>query len=233
MSRSHLDLSLPTDSLQVTAWTDPVVDRLGHDPRSTYAERFWLPILGPSTYLLLRQLAGLLDAEPEGFEIPLLDAAHQLGLGTRGGRNAPFLRAINRAVQFRVCRTHGGNHLQIRRRLAPLTRQQISRLAAPLRDAHDHWTAEDAAPREPTAQRRRSRRLALSLAVLGETDEEIEQQLHRWQIHPAMAAEAMRWARSRVEAAGPPAPPAPPPPAPPAPPVRRPDQVFDPAGDAA
>jgi hypothetical protein len=29
-------------------WIDPVVDRRGHDPRSTYVEQFWLGTLGPS-----------------------------------------------------------------------------------------------------------------------------------------------------------------------------------------
>jgi hypothetical protein len=35
--------------LPVRPWPDPVIDALGHDPRSAYVERFWLGILGPST----------------------------------------------------------------------------------------------------------------------------------------------------------------------------------------
>jgi hypothetical protein len=31
------------------AWTDPVIDTLGHDPRSWYVEQFWLGIIGPTT----------------------------------------------------------------------------------------------------------------------------------------------------------------------------------------
>lgn len=224
MSRSPLDLSLPTDSLRITAWDDPVVDQVGHDPRSGYAERFWLPILGPSTYLLLRQLVTLLDDAPDGADLPLLDGAHRLGLGTRGGRNAPFLRAINRAIQFKVCRSHDGVHLEVRRHLAPLTRQQVSRLAAPLRDAHDRWQARAVARPDVADLQRRARRLALGLAELGEEDEAIEQQLHRWRYHPAMAAEAVRWARTRaLRTSG----------VATAPPRPRPGQTFDPAGDAA
>ena len=37
----------PNDSLHISVWVDPLVDRLGHDPRSTYVEQFWLGILGP------------------------------------------------------------------------------------------------------------------------------------------------------------------------------------------
>ncbi|MEI8239054.1 MAG: hypothetical protein WCI22_06495 [Actinomycetota bacterium] len=35
------------DSLMVVPWIDPVVDQVGHDVRSQYAEYFWLNILGP------------------------------------------------------------------------------------------------------------------------------------------------------------------------------------------
>ncbi len=41
--------SLPAASLHIRPWPDPVIDRLGHDPRSAYVERFWLGVLGPST----------------------------------------------------------------------------------------------------------------------------------------------------------------------------------------
>jgi hypothetical protein len=36
-------------TLEIRAWTDEVVDALGHDPRSPYVERFWLGVLGPSS----------------------------------------------------------------------------------------------------------------------------------------------------------------------------------------
>src|SRR5690606_5961751 len=58
---------------------------------------------------------------------------------------------------------------------------------------------QDEARRTPDVeqQRRRARRLALSLLELGETDEQVEQQLHRWKIHPALAHDALRWAHDR------------------------------------
>src|SRR5215470_15811471 len=48
-SMSSPALPLPLDSLIIYPWTDPVVDAVGHDPRSPYVEHFWLGILGPST----------------------------------------------------------------------------------------------------------------------------------------------------------------------------------------
>ena len=38
-----------TATLAVRPWPDPVIDALGHDPRSAYVEQYWLGILGPPT----------------------------------------------------------------------------------------------------------------------------------------------------------------------------------------
>jgi hypothetical protein len=35
--------------LTIVPWPEPMIDTLGHDPRSLYVETFWLPILGPTT----------------------------------------------------------------------------------------------------------------------------------------------------------------------------------------
>ena len=44
---------MPT-TLTIVPWIDPIIDTIGHDPRSRYAETFWLPTLGPTSLLLLR-----------------------------------------------------------------------------------------------------------------------------------------------------------------------------------
>jgi hypothetical protein len=51
---AHLQLLRPGGRLDgavlhVRPWRDDVVDRAGFDPRSAYAEDFWLPVLGPSS----------------------------------------------------------------------------------------------------------------------------------------------------------------------------------------
>src|SRR5260221_13756209 len=87
-------------SLQVRPWVDDVYDTLGFDPRSAYVERFWLGILGPSTTWLLRRGAAAFDRSPGGFELPLSDTARALGLGDKGGRHSPFMRALWRSCQL-------------------------------------------------------------------------------------------------------------------------------------
>lgn len=197
MSLPHQYLTLPTDVIRIAPWTDPVLDKLGHDARSAYVERFWLPILGPTTTLFLRRIAHELEHHPDGFDLQVLPTASALGLGVSGGRNTPFLRGMSRAAKFKLARMVGHDTLAVQAKLPPLTRVQIERLPAHIRDEHAVW--QDEARRAPDVEqmRRRARRLALSLVELGETDQQVEQQLHRWKIHPALAHDALRWAHER------------------------------------
>ena len=118
------DLTVPT--ITVTAWPDPVIDAVGHDPRSTYVEMFWLSILGPSTTWLLRRLVSGLDRHPDGYELPLAQTASALGLGNKGGRHSPFVRSLARCCQFGAATFPGSTGLAVRRRLPPLTRRRSS-----------------------------------------------------------------------------------------------------------
>jgi hypothetical protein len=180
--------------LHIVAWADPVIDSLGHDPRSWYVEQFWLPVIGPtSTWLLRRMVAGL-DAEPDGSDMDLDDTARALGLGGRSGRHSPFQRAVSRCVTFGLARPQGPGALGIRRRLPPLPRRHVLRLPPSLQESHTRWFDEQR--RSPTLQelRDRSRRLALRLLEIGEDDEAVALQLMRWHVHPAMAHAATQWA---------------------------------------
>ena len=48
MSRAKLPFDLPIDHVHIVRWDDPVLDAIGHDPRSPYVERYWLSLLGPA-----------------------------------------------------------------------------------------------------------------------------------------------------------------------------------------
>ena len=187
----------PVSVLSIRPWPDGVIDALGHDPRSVYVERFWLGILGPSTTWLLRHLANGLDASPEGFDLDLAQAAQALGLGSKGGRHSPFMRALSRCCQFDVADARPDGVLAVRRKLPPLTRRQVVRLSPELAAAHQAWQETQLQIPAHELQRRRSRRLALSLIELGEDAEATEQQLARWKFHPALCREAAAWAVER------------------------------------
>ncbi len=197
--------TFPIPTLRVVAWEDVVIDELGHDPRSTYVERFWLGILGPSATWLLRRLAAGLEAAPGGFELELGPTATELGLGNRSGRHAPFVRCLERCCRFGAAdlQLHEPPTLKVRRKLPPLTRAQVERLPDALRAEHQLWLERpgDGSPVVLEQLRHRARQLALSLLQLGEDGETTERQLHRWRVHPALAHEATAWAVARHHAA--------------------------------
>jgi hypothetical protein len=187
---------LPVDSLTVRPWPDPVIDQLGHDPRSQYVETYWLGILGPSTTWLLRRIVAGFDDRgcEDGYELDLAETARCLGLGERRSRHSPFARALSRLVQFDVAQLQGDRVLAVRRKVPPLNRRQVLRLPISLQVAHEQLQDADLHVDEVEHLRQRAERLALSLLDLGEDVGATERQLLRWNFHPTLAREAVAWA---------------------------------------
>lgn len=141
---TQLDLDAQA-TITLLPWPDPLVDEIGHDPRSPYVEQFYLALLGPTLTFLLRRVADGLDAWPHGFQVTVHDLAGALGVaGTSGGRNGPFGRALDRAVRFGLAQPRAGG-LAVRRRLPPLSHRQVAKLPASLQQAHQVWTEPAAA----------------------------------------------------------------------------------------
>jgi hypothetical protein len=145
----------------------------------------------------MRLLAAGFDASPAGFDLDLAEAAAVLGLGSRGGRHSPFMRALGRCCRFDLAESRGDTVLAVRRKVPPLNRRQLLHISPALQEAHVQW--QEAALDIPGHEqlRRRSRRLALSLLELGEDREATERQLLRWKFHPVVARDAAVWAADR------------------------------------
>jgi hypothetical protein len=143
-----------SDRLRVEPWVDAVIDARGYDPRSEYAEWFWLSVVGPSTIWLLRRFAATFDHRPEGFELEVDECAAALGLNGGSGQHATLLRTLRRACQFQLARRIDRDTVQVRRRVPPLTRSQVMRLPSSLRVAHDDWMRRELA--EHRARRTRA-----------------------------------------------------------------------------
>ncbi len=121
--------------IAVTAWHDPIVDEHGHDPRSIYVEKFFLPVIGPTGSLVLRRLADTLDLHPDGIEIDLADLAQQMGLSYRPGNNSPFARALQRLVMFGLAH-HTAHGIAVRRRIPSVPQRHLNRMPVSLQAEH-------------------------------------------------------------------------------------------------
>lgn len=187
------------ESVQIIPWQDPRVDRIGFDPRSEYVETFWLPILGPSTLLLLRNIAQRFDDEPEGFTLEIKQTADALGIGSRQGRNSAFHRSVNRIVNFGMARTIDDTTLEVRRVMTPLHSGQIRRLDQRSQRRHqDLMLARQNASDEDLV---RASNVAGTLLRLGDSPDLVEQQLIVWGVQPQLAKQAvdLAWAKKARE----------------------------------
>ncbi|MBI2168485.1 MAG: hypothetical protein HYU28_03140 [Actinobacteria bacterium] len=184
-------------TLRIRPWPDSVIDTLGHDPRSLYVETFWLPTLGPTTLLLMRNLAHRFDEAPDAdlIELPVAATAQALGLGPRQGRNSPLFRSIDRLLQFDLAFAKPDATLAVRRNLPPVARRHVRRLPDGVQEMHEDWMRRSDGPRQ--IAERRARRVAFLLAELGNDPDMIERSLHHLGYQPTVCREAAAWASTR------------------------------------
>jgi hypothetical protein len=181
----------------VIPWTDPVVDALGHDPRSVYCESFWLPTLGPTSLLLLRHLADRFDRSPERVLLTVTDTAAALGLGTGESEHAPLMRSVLRLVQFDLACRSDDDTFAIRRKVPPVNRRHVRRLPVALQARHEEWVASVSSESALDLARRRARKVAFTLYELGDDLDAVERALHTAGFPPPLCRDAAAWAHQR------------------------------------
>jgi hypothetical protein len=183
-----------SETVHILPLSDPVIDTLGHDPRAPYPERFWLPTLGPTAFLLMRHIAHRFDRAPEGFTLDLGEASRCLGLGERSGPNSPMARSLGRIIQFDLADHRDGSALAVRRSIPPINRRHVRRLPSSAQEEHDAWARAHLTESPLAAARRNARRTALLLFGLGDTRPEVEHSLGAAGFDLAVARDAAAWA---------------------------------------
>ena len=136
-SAAPTEAQLPT-VVRIAPWIDPVVDRRGHDPRSSYVERFWLGTLGPTATWLVRRLATGFDEHPDGYDLDLATTAQALGLSYSRGASSAFTKAFGRCVMFGLAHQRSDGYA-VRRLLPDVARRHLSRMPAELQHEHERW----------------------------------------------------------------------------------------------
>jgi hypothetical protein len=184
-------------TLTIQPWPDPIIDTLGHDPRSLYVETFWLPTLGPTALLLLRHLASRFDEHPRGVELPVAGTSQALGLGHRDGNSSPIVRSLMRLAQFDLACDDGRGTVAVRRNLPPINRRHVRRLPAHLQTAHAEWAEAKLAEAPLATARRRARQVAFTLLEQGDDPDHVERVLYATGFHPSVCHDAASWAYQR------------------------------------
>jgi len=183
---------LPT-AVKITPWIDPVVDRRGHDPRSSYVERFWLGTLGPTATWLVRRLAAGFDDHPDGYDLDLATTAQTLGLSYSKGASSAFAKAFGRCIMFGLAHQRSDGYA-VRRVLPDVARRHLSRLPQVVQDEHDRWLEAARSHRLEVLQRARS--LATAMLDAGDDAELLEAQLVAVGVPATTAAEAVELVRA-------------------------------------
>lgn len=124
--------------LRIRPWWDPELAIAGFDARGAYCERFWLPIIGPASLLLLRLAAETCKAHPTGVNLERAEVARSLGLGRSSGPNGPLANATKRLEYFSLARQRN-DALEVRTHLPAVPNPLLRRVPKHLRDNHATW----------------------------------------------------------------------------------------------
>lgn len=98
-----------------------------------YAERFWLPIIGPSSFVLSRNIATAFDSNHGPYETTEEHLAASLGLSPGNLR-----RVFDRLVSFGLAKRQP-NNIAIRTHWALISRAMIRQLPQALQQLHGDW----------------------------------------------------------------------------------------------
>ncbi|MEX6429094.1 MAG: hypothetical protein ACYCWN_06550 [Ferrimicrobium sp.] len=163
--------------LSVIRWEVPHEQERWWPITSDYVQLLWLPVLGPSSIVLLQRL-DLLIGTASRVCIRSEELAQSLGLGHTPTRGSLLNRSLDRCRDFHVLRELVPGLIEVPRELPPLSSRQLRRLPASLQvvaatrpELHRYRTIAD--------REGRQHQLSATLASLGAEDDEIVDQLVR------------------------------------------------------
>jgi len=74
-----------------------------HNIDISFGKKFWLPILGPTSFLLFETLSQICDSTDSKYcYLSLTTVAEQLGISYKKGKNSPMARSLERLANFKL-----------------------------------------------------------------------------------------------------------------------------------
>jgi hypothetical protein len=126
----------PLEVVTFNKWVDPTVDCFDIDPAGHYSRIAWLPIIGPSSWVILGTVALHLQAD-QSVTWQLSDLARDHGLGRPDRPSLIVARTLRRLEYFGLIRFESPDVALARTRMPPLSASQLRRSASPVRYLHD------------------------------------------------------------------------------------------------
>ena len=112
-----------------------------HSLTSEYVETFWLPVIGPTSFCMLRMLdrmyqpiAGITATPTTSF--PLVEFAAAIGVGGNLGRNSVLVRTLTRLEAFSILTRTSQTTYSAATYLPDLRPAQVAKLPAFLQAIH-------------------------------------------------------------------------------------------------
>ena len=123
------------DVLTFEPWADPVIDAFAQSPETPYSRLAWLPVVGPSSWLIWGTLAAQLRREATvSWELAALAEAH--GLQRGAGRHGMVRRTLTRLGQFGLLAAVDEDRFLVRLCAPPVSTRRLERLPAPVAELH-------------------------------------------------------------------------------------------------
>ena len=123
-------------------WADPDIDRFDSKPTGAYSRMAWLPIVGPSSWLIWGTLAAHLRREPQlDWELTSLAEAHGINQGP--GQHGMVRRSLRRLEHFRLLDPlEEPDHYLVRLTAPPVSERQLERLPNFVGEVHRQTFAQ-------------------------------------------------------------------------------------------
>ncbi|MEZ5374515.1 MAG: hypothetical protein R2704_17685 [Microthrixaceae bacterium] len=124
-------------TLTLRRWASPTAQP--HPVDGDYAERFWLPVIGPSSLWVLRWAARELHRHGGAFDVGADELALRVGLGVGSARQSPLRRSLKRLESFGLAQRLSESVVEFRTSVPTVSMRQLERLPVGLRREHREW----------------------------------------------------------------------------------------------